>query len=94
MASLPDEFRHEPELALASGEDGLDFTRKVLVQAADYLSEQGVLVLEVGNSMEAVERVWPTVPFMWLEFERGGHGVFIITREQLIEYREIFQQTL
>ena len=94
MASLPDEYRHEPELALASGEDGLDFTRKLLAQSADFLTDDGILVVEVGNSMEAVERLWPQVPFLWLEFERGGDGVFLLTAKQLQQYREIFQQTL
>ncbi len=94
MASLPDEYRHEPELALASGDDGLDFTRRLLAGAAEYLTEDGVLVVEVGNSMEAVEQVWPQVPFVWLEFERGGDGVFVLGRQQLLECREIFQQTL
>lgn len=94
MLALPQEYRHEPELALASGVDGLDFTRKLLAQASDYLSEQGILVVEVGNSMEAVEDTWPTVPFVWLEFTYGGHGVFLLTREQLIEHRDVFVQAL
>lgn len=86
MASLPPEYRHEPEHALASGDDGLDFTRQLLRQAADYLTDDGILVVEVGNSMDAVEQVWPQVQFVWLEFERGGHGVFLLTRSQLLEY--------
>jgi len=94
MASLPSEYRHEPELALASGQDGLDFTRRLLAGAADYLTDDGILVVEVGNSMVAVERVWPQVPFLWLEFERGGDGVFLLNRQQLLDSREIFQQTL
>lgn len=94
MAALPEEYRHEPEHALASGADGLDFTRRLLAQAADYLDDDGILVVEVGNSMEAVERNWPRVPFLWLEFERGGHGVFLLTREQLDQYREHFRDGL
>lgn len=94
MQALPDEYRHEPELALASGSDGLDFTRKLLANAADYLTEQGILVVEVGNSMEAVEDVWPTVPFVWVEFTYGGHGVFLLTRDQLVEHRDLFLQAL
>jgi len=90
MASLPDEYRHEPELALASGDDGLDFTRRLLRDAPDKLSEHGVLIVEVGNSWEAMVNQWPQVPFFWFEFERGGHGVFMLTRQQLLEYREQF----
>jgi ribosomal protein L3 glutamine methyltransferase len=81
-------------LALASGSDGLDFTRKLLADAADYLTEHGILVVEVGNSMEAVEELWPNVPFVWVEFTYGGHGVFLLTREQLIENRDVFVQAL
>lgn len=90
MASLPEEYRHEPELALASGDDGLDFTRRLLRDAPDQLTEQGVLIVEVGNSMEAMMAEWPQVPFFWFEFERGGHGVFMLTRQQLLEYRSAF----
>ncbi len=90
MASLPDEYRHEPELALASGDDGLDFTRRLLREAPDHLREHGVLIVEVGNSWEAMLTQWPDVPFFWFEFERGGHGVFMLTRQQLLEYREQF----
>jgi len=88
MASLPDEYRYEPELALASGDDGLDFTRKLLLDAPDQLTEEGVLIVEVGNSWEAMLQTWPQVPFFWFEFERGGHGVFMLTRAQLLEYRD------
>lgn len=90
MASLPDEYRHEPELALASGDDGLDFTRRLLREAPDQLTEHGVLIVEVGNSWEAMVNQWPQVPFFWFEFERGGHGVFMLTRQQLLEYRQQF----
>ena len=90
MASLPDEYRHEPELALASGDDGLDFTRRLLRDAPDHLTEHGVLIVEVGNSMEAMMAEWPEVPFFWFEFERGGHGVFMLNRQQLLEYRSAF----
>lgn len=90
MASLPDEYRHEPVLALASGADGLDFTRRLLREAPDYLSEQGILIVEVGNSWETMLNIWPEVPFFWFEFERGGHGVFMLTREQLLTHRQSF----
>lgn len=90
MASLPQEYRHEPELALASGEDGLDFTRTLLAQASDYLTEDGNLIVEVGYSWPAVEQQWPEVPFLWLEFARGGEGAFMLSRQQLLEYRHLF----
>ena len=90
FAGMPEEFRHEPALALTSGDDGLDFTRRLLREAADYLTPGGVLVCEVGNSGAALEAAFPGVPFFWLEFERGGHGVFLFTREQLVEQQKDF----
>ena len=83
MASLPDEFHAEPELGLSSGHDGLDFTRRLLQEAADFLTEEGVLVVEVGNSWPALEAAYPTLPFTWVEFKRGGHGVFVLTAQDL-----------
>lgn len=83
MASLPDEFHAEPELGLSSGDDGLDFTRRLLKEAANYLTEEGLLVVEVGNSWPALEGAYPTLPFTWVEFERGGHGVFVLTAQDL-----------
>lgn len=94
MASLPAEYRFEPELALASGDDGLDFTRRLLREAPDYLAEGGVLIGEVGNSAVAMQRLWPDVPFVWLEFERGGDGVFAISREELLHWRDSIQPGL
>ncbi len=90
LASMPEEYGHEPSLALASGTDGLDITRRLLREAADHLSEQGLLVVEVGNSAVALEQAFPTVSFTWIEFEQGGEGVFVLTREQLAEYRHLF----
>lgn len=83
MASLPDEYHAEPELGLASGLDGLDFTRRLLAQAADHLTEAGVLIVEVGNSWPALEAAFPHLPFTWVEFEQGGHGVFVLTAQDL-----------
>lgn len=88
MAGLPAEFRHEPAFALASGEDGLDATRRILAQAGDWLSDHGVLVVEVGNSQRHVEATYPGLPLVWLEFERGGEGVFLITAADLLANRQ------
>ena len=90
LAQMPDEFTHEPELALASGDDGLDFTRRLLKQAAEYLTPQGVLVVEVGNSSIALDRTFPEVPFTWLEFSEGDAGVFVLTYDQLQGYAASF----
>ncbi|MGF1688436.1 50S ribosomal protein L3 N(5)-glutamine methyltransferase [Photobacterium japonica] len=90
MDSLPDEFRHEPELGLAAGFDGLDLVRRILANAPDYLKEDGVLICEVGNSMIHMEDQYPHIPFTWIEFENGGHGVFMMTREQLVECQDEF----
>ena len=80
---LPEEYRHEPALALEGGEDGLDLVRNILDNAAAHLSGDGLLVLEVGNSMVALEQAFPEVPFVWAEFSRGGHGVCMLTRGEL-----------
>ncbi|EEY98634.1 50S ribosomal protein L3 N(5)-glutamine methyltransferase [Vibrio cholerae] len=85
MDSLPSEFRHEPELGLAAGSDGLKLARRILANAPLYLKENGILVCEVGNSMVHMMEQYPHIPFTWLEFENGGHGVFLLTREQLID---------
>jgi len=83
MQALPDEYLAEPELGLAAGDDGLGLVIPMLQQAKHYLSEQGILIVEVGNSDQALQETFPDVPFYWLEFEEGGHGVFVLTREQL-----------
>lgn len=86
LASMPAEYQHEPAMALGSGDDGLDITRCILREAADYLTEEGILVVEVGNSGIALEQVYSEVPFTWVEFEQGGHGVFVFTRAELRQY--------
>ncbi|KAF7774222.1 putative adenine-specific DNA-methyltransferase [Pseudoalteromonas citrea] len=86
MEDLPDEFHHEPELGLSSGDDGLDVTRTILMEAAEHLTDQGLLFVEVGNSMVHMDALYPEAPFTWLDFERGGLGVFMISKQQLVEY--------
>lgn len=91
MSDLPDEFLYEPKLALEAGFDGLDLVKRILLDAVDYLTPQGVLVCEVGNSWVSLQNQYPDVPFNWINFEHGGHGVFSIKREELIQYRYCFE---
>jgi len=84
IADLPHEYNHEPSVGLGSGEDGLDLTRKILEQAPVYLSAQGILILEVGNSWGNLEAAYPDHSFLWLDFENGGEGVCVLTREELL----------
>lgn len=93
MADLPAEFLHEPELALAAGQDGLDLVRKMLAQAADYLTEDGLIVIEVGNSEWAMKQNFNTIDFHWLTFQKGGSGIFALTAQQCREYRDLFVQS-
>ena len=90
LDDMPEEFHFEPELALGSGEDGLDITKRILAEAPDYLSEDGTLICEVGNSMIHLIAQYPTVPFNWIAFKQGGLGVFSLTKVQLDECRHLF----
>ncbi|WP_444930125.1 50S ribosomal protein L3 N(5)-glutamine methyltransferase [Microbulbifer sp. SSSA002] len=92
LAEMPKEYHAEPDIALGSGSDGLDFTRRLLREAANHLQPEGLLICEVGNSWEALEQAFPEVPFMWPEFEDGGHGVFAISREELLAYQSYFDK--
>ena len=83
MAELPAEYRHEPALALAAGEDGLSVVRRILAQGGAHLSDDGILVVEVGASAARLQAAYPELPFTWLEFERGGDGVFVLSVEDL-----------
>ncbi len=84
MAKRPAEFCHEPDLALAAGQDGLEIVERILRDAADHLTEHGVLIVEVGNSQAALMKKYPHAPFVWLDFEAGGEGVFMITAQDLL----------
>lgn len=90
LADMPEEFHHEPEIGLGSGEDGLDITRVILREAAQHLNDNGLLIVEVGNSMVHLQAEFPHVPFNWIEFENGGLGVFSLTKEQLVEHQYSF----
>lgn len=85
LQDLPNEYTHEPSLALASGEFGLDIVDRMLKTAYHYLKDDGILVVEVGNTAKLMEEHYPRLPFVWLEFDRGGHGVFVLTKQDLID---------
>jgi ribosomal protein L3 glutamine methyltransferase len=85
LKGLPPEYRHEPRIALAAGRVGLDSVRIILGEARPHLRPQGLLVVEVGNTETAVRRAFRHLPFVWLDFERGGGGVFVLTAEQLAQ---------
>ena len=89
FATMPAEFGHEPVMALVSGDDGLDFTRRLLREAPNYLTERGLLICEVGNSSVALDAAFPNLPLTWLEFAEGDGGVFVIDRQQLLEQRDL-----
>jgi len=86
MRALPPEYRHEPRIALAAGDNGLDSVRILIREAGLFLRPGGILVVEVGNTETTVRRAFRDLPFVWLDFERGGGGVFLLTAEQLMNH--------
>ena len=82
MATLPDEYRHEPSSALEADDNGLALIEQILLKAAQFLTPDGLLFVEVGNSDYAVMDKWPDIEFLWLDFEHGGHGVFVLNQTQ------------
>lgn len=90
LETLPEEYRHEPALALAAGASGLDVITRILARAPEHLNPGGILVAEVGNSSEALQQAFPEVPFTWLTTTSGDESVFLLTAEQLAGHREAF----
>jgi len=87
MEALPQEYLHEPDMALRAGSDGLDIVRRILRDADAHLAPGGVLIVEVGDSDQRLQQAYPGVPFLWLEFEHGGGGVFLLTKDDLHRHR-------
>jgi ribosomal protein L3 glutamine methyltransferase len=89
MRTLPPEYRHEPRIALAAGQDGLDLVRRILAEAAGHLSPEGLLVCEIGHNRRTVENAFPSLPFVWPETSAGPNHVFVLEREQLPLTRDV-----
>ena len=94
VRELEAEFQHEPALGLIAGRDGLEIVTRILNDAGKHLLEDGILVVEVGYSQERLVEKFPDVPFLWLEFEYGGTGVFMLESARLHEHRETFRQAM
>lgn len=89
LSGMPDEYRHEPELGLAAGKDGLAIAHRIIADAADHLTPGGLLIVEVGNSWLALDEAYPDLPLTWLAFENGGDGVFLITEPDLRQWQAL-----
>lgn len=90
LESMPLEYQAEPDLALGSGLDGLDCARRILRDAARYLNDDGILIMEVGNSEENLVEAFPQVPFRFIDLKKGGSGVFLLTKDQLEFHANVF----
>ncbi|MBE9533019.1 MAG: 50S ribosomal protein L3 N(5)-glutamine methyltransferase [Proteobacteria bacterium] len=90
MATLPDEYRHEPASALEAKDNGLALVEQILLKASQFLTPEGLLFVEVGNSDYAVMEKWPDIEFLWLDFEQGGHGVFMLTQQQCENFKQCY----
>ncbi|MFW5451654.1 MAG: 50S ribosomal protein L3 N(5)-glutamine methyltransferase [Methylophagaceae bacterium] len=91
MATLPDEYRHEPASALEADNNGLALVEQILLHAAEFLTASGVLFVEVGNSDFSVMEKWPDIEFLWLDFQHGGHGLFMLNHAQCIDFTKRYQ---
>jgi ribosomal protein L3 glutamine methyltransferase len=92
-AALPGEYAHEPKLGLTSGADGLDICLRILDGAADHLTDDGLLIVEVGESERALAALLPEVPFVWIEFKVGPMGVFALEKRDLLEHADVIRAT-
>ena len=92
--NLPPEFHAEPDMAFKGGVSGLDLVLRILSNAKNYLSDHGILIIEVGSSAETLQTLLIDVPFYWLNFERGGDGVFLLTADQVVHYHDVFVAAL
>ncbi len=94
VSELQAEFQHEPALGLTAGNDGLDVVTAILDDAGEYLQDDGILVVEVGHSQQRLVEQFPDVPFLWLEFEHGGEGVFMLEAARLSKHADKFRQAV
>lgn len=94
LESMPEEYHCEPDEALGSGADGLNCAKRILAQAADFLDEDGILVMEVGNTEENLVDAFPMVPFHFVDLKKGGSGVFVLSCEQLRAYHDVFAKAV
>lgn len=88
MATLPPEYLHEPRGALEAAEEGLEIVKRIIFLANNHLKPGGILMVEVGNSEDLLAETFPQIPFVWVEQEFGGHGIFVLTKAQLEELNE------